>query len=172
MDRLGWLLCGPIRFAKAPRCAHLAVVMFAIGALLAIARQENDKFRSLAQHRIDKQKPPGLTDDPVNGGKAKPSSGAHLPGFGGEKGFKNPRQILPRDASSGIADRNHRVNPWRNLLCPACQRCLESFTARADRQSAPAGHGITGIDRKINNDLVKLPRINPHRPNIATMVHF
>ena len=42
----------------------------------------------------------------------------------------------------------------------------------ADRDAAAARHGVAGVNRQVNNDLIELAAIHPEQPQIPVVIHL
>ena len=105
--------------------------------------------------------------DAIYRGQAQACSPAHF--FGGKKRFKYAFLGFFVDAHTGIRDRDFNVSAGFHLIwfeITAVQDDIFSL----QKQIPTVGHGLPGIDVKIEQDLLDLSTIDFRRPEVLRKV--
>ena len=101
-----------------------------------------------------------LLNDAVNGGEAEAGAFAHR--LGGEKRFEDVGESCGIHAMAGIGDFEHGVMSGSNIQIAALlggELEIGSFHG----QPTALGHGVTGVDGKVHQNLFHLARVGLHR---------
>src|ERR1019366_2077075 len=101
-----------------------------------------------------------LFHNAINGGQAQTCSFSYL--LGSEEGLKNMGLGFFVHAAPGIADREHYVPARFGVWVLADIELIEFCICRLDQQLSTLRHCVSGIDRKIHQDLLHLPSIRLH----------
>ena len=103
-----------------------------------------------------------------NSGESQASAFAGL--FGREKRFKDFLQHFRRDAHPGVSHGDDHARAGFDLGMPARVRFLDLAVSGAQHQHAAAGHGITGIDAKVEQHLMDLRCVAANDPKLRVHV--
>src|SRR5438309_2257915 len=99
-----------------------------------------------------------LPHDAVNRCQSQTSTFAQL--FGCEKRLEDPRDGSRIHTDAGIAHRQQGIfaGGYRRMLC--AEGLVKIHSRRFQNQLPTARHGIAGIHGQVQQDLVKLPRVD------------
>ncbi len=118
--------------------------------------------------RIAEDEAAGLLDDAVDHRQSEPGALAHL--LGGEEGLEYLLQRLRRDAGAGILDLDQHIVAGLELAIAEAGAFGRGQVARPHRQVAAVRHGVARVDGEIDDHLLELADVCPHRPQIAPVL--
>src|SRR5690242_1888497 len=122
--------------------------------------QVNLKGSTLAWGAFHPDVAVALFYDAVDSGESQPSAFSAF--FGGEERFKDMGQNSGIHPRSGVGyGEEHVISDPRTRMGPGIS-LVQSGVGGLDFQLAAGGHGVTGIDRQIHDDLVDLALVGLH----------
>src|SRR5262249_43613088 len=121
-------------------------------------RQVDAEDRPLADFRVDLDDPAVVPDDAVYHGQAHARPLAAL--LGREERLEDASTNLVGDPGARVGDRDHQVPPGGDAAVLAGVLLVELDDARREAQYAAVRHGVAGVDREIQQDLLDLARIS------------
>src|SRR5258706_28038 len=137
----------------------------------AVQRRQIDyKRRALIDLRLDLEKAAVALHDPQHGCQAE--AGALAGFFGREERLKNLVEDFTRDARPAIFDGDDHIKTRFRAGRVILLVRLDHRVFRRDTQSAAVGHGIAGINSKIDHHLMELGRIAHDRPEVLGNLGF
>ena len=98
----------------------------------------------------------GLLDDAVHG--CKTESRSFSPLFGGKERFEEFLLEFERNSDAGVGDREFD------------ETVIDLVVAGGENERSAVGHGIAGVDAKIENDLDNLVGVSLDRPEIRSEI--
>src|SRR5690348_3056269 len=131
------------------------------GLNLILLRGYREKYfeqGSFTQFAFDVQVTAMLFDNAVDSGEAKPSAFAHS--FCREKWLKYAFKVGRVDAGACVADGEPDVGARRRILVSGAHRLGDFERSSLELEFAAIGHGVTGIQAEIHDDLLDLRGIN------------
>src|SRR5271166_2242794 len=118
------------------------------------AREIDLERCSLAGFTVNHYVSRALLDDAIYRGQAQTSSFAGF--FGGKERLEDARHGSLVHAAPSVADRKHDVFSWRYGVLLLGKGLVEFNGASFENKLAATRHGIAGIHREVDHDLVKL----------------
>jgi hypothetical protein len=85
-----------------------------------------------------------------------------------KNGFEQAGAHLPGHAAAGVGHGQPDARPQGAVR--AARRPARRLVGGGNGQPAPLGHGITGVDRQVDEHLRHLPRVHRHRPQAGGQV--
>ena len=138
--------------------------------LLAEMARQIDAEHGAASHRaVAEDEPARLLDEAIHHRQAEPGALADL--LGGEEGLEDLVDDLLRDTCAGILDLDQHIVRHRHLALAGGLDLAGRHVARADRQLATVRHGVTGVHRQVDDDLLELGQVGAHRPQVPPVPH-
>src|SRR5690606_5521499 len=110
---------------------------------------------AFAQGTLDVQIASALLNDAIHRGKPEARALAHL--FGGEKWFENTPEGLLAHANARVSDAQHRVATLRHSGESGWVSRVHANAFGSKGELAAFGHGISSIDRQVQEHLFQLP---------------
>ena len=104
----------------------------------------------------------GLLDEPVGLAQAEARSLADL--LGSEERFERFLDDMSGHAGPGVGHGNHHVLPGRHARVVACIVLIQIRVLGFNRESSTLRHGIPGVDRKIEDSVLKLVGVRVRMP--------
>jgi hypothetical protein len=114
---------------------------------------------------IDRDVAAGLFDEAINHAESQPSALADW--FGGKKRLKRLLGNRLRHAASAVGDRDHDVGTVSHVGHRTTAALPAFDVTGRDRQLAAIRHGVSRIDRQIEQGRVKLVWIDADLPKIV-----
>ena len=127
-----------------------------------LSREVQLHRRSGAYLAVDFDVSAGLLKEAVNHGEAQ--ARALVLRLGREEWLIDPFQDVWRNAGARIGHRDHHILPRRQIVMLADILVVEEGIAGFDRQPAFAVHRVAGVDRKVQNRILQLIRVDEAIP--------
>jgi hypothetical protein len=102
-----------------------------------------------------------LPDDAVNGRQPEARSFADV--LRRKERLEDARQIFRRDSAAGVADRQPDVRTGRGVGIQLCLPFIQRFRAGGDGETPASRHGVTRIDREVQDHLFDHAGVAEHR---------
>ena len=131
-------------------------------------RQENFQRRAGTGQALHGDVPVVLRHDVLH--HRETEAGAR--GLGGEERLEHSPARCVVHAVSGIGHLQRRITPRTHFQVGAILGFSRAVVERAQRELAAVGHGVTRVDREIQDGVFKLSRIGIHRPNARRQHSF
>ena len=144
---------------------------FGVGVLALftqVAREIHLHHGALALFAPHVDMPAALAHETEHHAQAK--AGAVATALGGEERFEHPRQDRRRHAHADIRDRKAHILTRLDAFTHALGR-VENDIFAGDANHALALHGITGIDRQVEQRVFQLVAVDVDAPGILGQLH-
>ena len=137
-------------------------------AVRRVAGQIDTEVGAPSWRAVDDDEAAGLADDAVDGRQPKPGTGADF--LGREEGLEDAPDVLLRDAGAGVHHLDQRIVSGRHQLGAPLHGLVNGKVGGPDGQRAAAEHGVACVDGEVNDDLIELAGIDPHRTQFAPVL--
>jgi hypothetical protein len=132
-------------------------------------RQVDPEHRPVARLAVQADLTARRRDDPVHGRQAEPRALALA--LGREERLEDARGHLRLHPAAVVGDRQPHVAPRRELGMIVEEVTVELHLAGLDHEAPAVLHGVAGIHRQVDQHLLDLAGVGPHRRHFASQLH-
>ncbi|MNS80419.1 hypothetical protein D3C72_1140980 [compost metagenome] len=129
-----------------------------------ITRQQQPDRGALAHHAFQYRHAARLLGEPVDHRQAQPRALAQ--GLGGEEGIEGMGQHVRRHPAAHVRDGDFNELSWADAGIRTQRGLIQLRIQCRNGQLAAIGHGVASVDDQVQQRILKLIAVAPHRPQV------